>query len=61
MLDEIQLGGDALIRAIKSETDGSEERGQFLLNGSANFLTVPHITARPSSMVPQRDRPVWRD
>ena len=43
-IDEIQLGGDALIRAIKAAADITDERGQFLLNGSANFLTVPHIT-----------------
>ena len=43
-IDEIQLGGDALIRAIKAQADASDRRGQFLLNGSANFLTVPHIT-----------------
>ena len=43
-IDEIQLGGDALIRAIKLQADSSDRRGQFLLNGSANFLTVPHIT-----------------
>lgn len=43
-IDEIQLGGDALIRAIKAAVDASDRRGQFLLNGSANFLTVPHIT-----------------
>ena len=43
-IDEIQLGGDALIRAIKAAADANDERGQFLLNGSANFLTVPHIT-----------------
>ncbi len=43
-IDEIQLGGDPLIRAIKAAVDTSERRGQFLLNGSANFLTVPHIT-----------------
>ena len=43
-IDEIQLGGDALIRAIKAAADADDERGQFLLNGSANFLTVPHIT-----------------
>ena len=43
-IDEIQLGGDALIRAIKSDVDANDERGRFLLNGSANFLTVPHIT-----------------
>ena len=43
-IDEIQLGGDALVRAIKAAADAGDERGQFLLNGSANFLTVPHIT-----------------
>ncbi|MCY4421476.1 MAG: ATP-binding protein [Acidimicrobiaceae bacterium] len=43
-IDEIQLGSDALIRAIKLQADSSDRRGQFLLNGSANFLTVPHIT-----------------
>ena len=43
-IDEIQLGGNALIRAIKAQVDQSDDRGQFLLNGSANFLTVPHIT-----------------
>ncbi len=43
-IDEVQLGSDALIRAIKAEADARDERGQFLLNGSANFLTVPHIT-----------------
>lgn len=43
-IDEIQLGGDSLIRAIKAQADASDRRGQFLLNGSANFLTVPHIT-----------------
>lgn len=43
-IDEIQLGGDSLIRAIKVQADSSDRRGQFLLNGSANFLTVPHIT-----------------
>ncbi|MXZ31192.1 MAG: AAA family ATPase [Acidimicrobiia bacterium] len=43
-IDEVQLGTDSLIRAIKAEADARDERGQFLLNGSANFLTVPHIT-----------------
>ena len=43
-IDEVQLGTDALIRAIKAEADTRDARGQFLLNGSANFLTVPHIT-----------------
>ena len=43
-IDEIQLGTDALIRAIKLKVDQSNVPGQFLLNGSANFLTTPHIS-----------------
>ncbi len=43
-IDEVQLGNEALIRAIKARVDRTEAPGQFLLNGSANFLTVPHIT-----------------
>lgn len=42
--DEIQRGGDALVRAIKAQVDQEREPGQFLLNGSADFLTVPTIS-----------------
>lgn len=42
--DEIQRGGDPLVRAIKAVVDQSKEPGQFLLNGSADFLTVPTIS-----------------
>lgn len=42
--DEVQLGGDPLIRAIKRIVDDDWSRGQFLLNGSADFLTVPTIS-----------------
>lgn len=42
--DEIQRGGDPLIRAIKSTVDENRAKGQFLLNGSADFLTVPTIS-----------------
>ena len=42
--DEVQRAGDPLIRAIKSAVDDDASRGQFLLNGSADFLTVPTIS-----------------
>lgn len=43
-IDEIQRGGDPLVRAIKVAVDQSNAPGQFLLNGSADFLTVPTIS-----------------
>ncbi len=42
--DEIQRAGDPLIRAIKAAVDLDNSPGQFLLNGSADFLTVPTIS-----------------
>lgn len=42
--DEVQRGGDPLIRAIKSVVDDDPTPGQFLLNGSADFLTVPTLS-----------------
>ena len=42
--DEVQRAGDPLIRAIKNAVDDDPSRGQFLLNGSADFLTVPTIS-----------------
>jgi hypothetical protein len=42
--DEIQRGGDPLVRAIKAVVDQNTAPGQFLLNGSADFLTVPTIS-----------------
>lgn len=42
--DEVQRAGDPLIRAIKTIVDEDPTRGQFLLNGSADFLTVPNIS-----------------
>jgi len=42
--DEIQRGGDPLVRAIKAVVDDETRPGQFLLNGSADFLTVPSIS-----------------
>lgn len=43
-IDEVQRAGEPLIRAIKGIVDDDAGRGQFLLNGSADFLTVPNIS-----------------
>ncbi|MEV7967365.1 ATP-binding protein [Sphaerisporangium sp. NPDC088356] len=43
-IDEFQLGGDALVRAVKLHVDADRTPGQFLLTGSADFLTVPGIS-----------------
>ncbi|MCQ3806439.1 MAG: ATP-binding protein [Acidimicrobiaceae bacterium] len=42
--DEVQRGGDPLVRAIKVVVDDNRAPGQFLLNGSADFLTTPVLT-----------------
>ena len=44
VVDEVQLGGDALLRSLKLIVDENREPGQFLITGSANFLTVPTIS-----------------
>jgi predicted AAA+ superfamily ATPase len=44
VIDEIQRGGEALVRAIKSAVDKDPSPGQFVLTGSSNFLTVPTIS-----------------
>ena len=43
-IDEVQRGGDALVRAIKASVDRDPSPGQFVLTGSSNFLTVPTIS-----------------
>ena len=43
-VDEVQLGGDRLIRAVKQLVDADAIPGRFLLTGSTNFLTVPTIS-----------------
>ncbi|HXM56751.1 MAG TPA: ATP-binding protein [Candidatus Dormibacteraeota bacterium] len=43
-IDEIQRGGDQLIRAIKIVVDERWQPGQFLLTGSTRFLTVPTLS-----------------
>ncbi len=39
--DEVQRAGDPLIRATKAVVDLDPAPGQFLLDGSADFLSVP--------------------
>lgn len=43
-VDEVQLGGDRLVRAVKQLVDAEPTAGRFLLTGSTNFLTVPSIS-----------------
>jgi predicted AAA+ superfamily ATPase len=43
VIDEVQRSGEALVRAIKATVDRDPRRGQFVLTGSSNFLTVPTI------------------
>lgn len=44
VIDEIQLGGDRLVRAVKMAVDDSQAKGRFVLTGSSDFLTVPTIS-----------------
>jgi predicted AAA+ superfamily ATPase len=43
-IDEVQRGGDALVRAIKAHVDARPRPGSFLLTGSTRFLTVPSLS-----------------
>lgn len=44
VVDEVQLGGDRIVRALKQIVDTDPAPGRFLLTGSTNFLTVPTIS-----------------
>lgn len=44
VVDEIQIAGQRLVRAIKMAVDSENVPGRFLLTGSTNFLTVPTIS-----------------
>ena len=44
VVDEIQVGGQRIVRAIKIAVDTDNNPGRFLLTGSTNFLTVPTIS-----------------
>ena len=43
VIDEIQVGGDRLVRALKMAVDRDPVRGRYVITGSTNFLTVPTI------------------
>lgn len=43
-VDEVQRGGDDLVRSIKIAVDASRDKGQFILSGSSRFLTIPHLS-----------------
>lgn len=44
VIDEIQVAGQRLVRAIKMAVDEDGAPGRFLVTGSTNFLTVPTIS-----------------
>ncbi|SEF17304.1 ATP-binding protein [Jiangella alba] len=44
IIDEVQLGGDRLVRAIKADVDAHPEPGRFVLSGSSRFLTIPTLS-----------------
>lgn len=44
VVDEIQRGGDRVVRAVKQAVDATQQPGRYLLTGSTNFLTVPTIS-----------------
>ena len=43
-IDEFQLGGDRVVRAVKRAVDRDPTPGRFLLTGSTNFLAVPDVS-----------------
>ena len=43
-LDEVQLGGNRVVVAVKRLVDEDPTPGRFILTGSTNFLTVPGIS-----------------
>ncbi|GGO79430.1 ATP-binding protein [Nonomuraea cavernae] len=44
LIDEVQRAGDPLVLTIKRAVDQDRSRGQFILSGSAQFLTVPRLS-----------------
>lgn len=43
-IDEVQLGGDDLVRAIKVAVDTDPRPSRFILSGSSRFLTIPTLS-----------------
>lgn len=44
VIDEVQVGGERLVRALKMAVDSEPIRGRYVITGSTNFLTVPTIS-----------------
>ena len=44
VMDEIQVAGERLVRALKMAVDSDPSRGRYVVTGSTNFLTVPTIS-----------------
>lgn len=44
LIDEVQMGGDWLVRAIKMAVDRDPRPGRYILSGSSRFLTVPTLS-----------------
>lgn len=44
VIDEVPLGGDALVRAIKVAVDTEPRPGRFVLSGSSRFLMIPTLS-----------------
>ena len=44
VIDEIQVAGERLVRALKMAVDTDPIRGRYVIVGSTNFLTVPTIS-----------------
>jgi uncharacterized protein len=44
VIDEVQRGGESLIRGIKAQVDRDRSPSQFVLTGSSNFLTIPTLS-----------------
>ena len=43
-IDEVQRGGDEIVRAIKVAVDTDPQPGRFILSGSSRFLTIPTLS-----------------
>ena len=44
VIDEVQVAGERLVRALKVAVDSDPIRGRYVITGSTNFLTVPTIS-----------------
>jgi hypothetical protein len=56
LIDEVHLGGDWLVPAIKIAVDEDPRPGRFILSGSSRFLTVPTLLGWPPTCSARRRR-----